>query len=224
MTVEEPSTIQKLASKTTFRCPRWGSMARGDCKTTTPEMVTLPGELMFMSEGRSYGCFSGKVSSFIFGGGVTSSVRHCLKSISSNCVTTCDRVTFSHPFFSLSTIYHPLRLRCSLTIPLTAIDVVTGTHTHPFSCNVLYPSITEIRPMGYSDGVRIFVHNEENVISEVFWQFRTNTGVIFGRLKREFFSYGDSEGLCAFTDVTISVFCSAVSSLWGKRKGDYCCL
>lgn len=45
-------------------------------------------------------------------------------------------------------------------------------------------------------------------VAELLWQFRTNAGVISGRLKRELFSY--IEALSALTDVTISVFCTAV--------------
>ena len=40
--------MQKFASKTTFRGPFLGSIARGDCKMTTPEIVTDPGDVVSM--------------------------------------------------------------------------------------------------------------------------------------------------------------------------------
>lgn len=44
VTVWDPSTMQKFASKTILRGPFCGSTGRGDCKTTTPERVMQPAE------------------------------------------------------------------------------------------------------------------------------------------------------------------------------------
>ena len=51
VTVWDPLTMQKFASKTIFRGPFWGSIGQGDCKITTPDILTEPGELTFMFDG-----------------------------------------------------------------------------------------------------------------------------------------------------------------------------
>jgi hypothetical protein len=46
VTVPLPRTMQKLASKATCRGPFWGSIARGDSRTTTPAREIDPAVFM----------------------------------------------------------------------------------------------------------------------------------------------------------------------------------
>ena len=64
VTVREPSTIHKFASKTTFCGPFWGSMARGDCKTAVPVIVTEAAEVVFMLKRKISKCVSDRQTEF----------------------------------------------------------------------------------------------------------------------------------------------------------------
>lgn len=56
VTVSLPWTMQKLASKTTCLDPFWGSMARGDSRTTTPVIEIEPVEVVGEKEQEWMSC------------------------------------------------------------------------------------------------------------------------------------------------------------------------